>query len=216
MAISPIHAFGEELPPPPMGPPIWKRRSVLLGSLVGVVVLVLWSGSFFGADLNEKLSDLLPREIETTFGQEGIVVTVESVSCENLPDRDAVFTVSCAIKVGEIADLFEMIVQGNVDGNDVVIDEVFSRERLVTRQQVVSYVQRLVDDIDPSGTVSDCDLGGPIAVIRQGNVFDCTLVTGDSVSVTVAANGSGWITAYPGIEGTYPGNLTNGVGGELP
>lgn len=216
MSVSPDRAFGTDLPPPPKEPSFWKNRSVLLGSLVGVVVLAMMGGSFFKADLNKKLSELLPVEIETTFGQEGIVVSVESVSCENLPDRNAVFTVSCAIRVSEMIDSFETIVQGNVDGDEVNVDEVFSRERLVTREQVMAYVQRLVDDIDPSGKVLDCDLGGPIAVIRQGHVFDCALEVGGTVSVTVAANGSGRITAYPSIEGTYSGNLTNGVGGELP
>lgn len=194
-----------EIPPPPR-----SRRSLLsarsssvrspsarsLVILALALVVVFLFGRSLIADPNERLNAILPARIEDTFKREGIELRVESVSCEDLSGETSVFTVTCGVEVVEITETVEIIVQGSIEGESVVVDELFSRERLVTEQQAIDYVQRLVDDLDATTRVLDCELGGPLALIRSGKEFSCRLDNAIGVVVTVAGNGSGSISDF--------------------
>jgi hypothetical protein len=183
-----------DLPPPPKPRNRWKVVAIVLGVLIAVFVLLAIIGSRAGDNRDEKLAEVLPASIEENFQDKGIDVTVESVSCEKLPTTDATFSIICDVRIAGIDEIIETTVQGTVDNDFVQIDEVFSEERLLSQPKAIEYVQALVDQLTSGVTVLECDLGGDVAVIRTGSEFTCALDSGETVLVSVAADGSGQIT----------------------
>ncbi|MGA0867255.1 MAG: hypothetical protein ACO3QV_08065, partial [Candidatus Nanopelagicaceae bacterium] len=143
---------------------------------------------------DEKLAEKLPISIEKNFEDKGIDVAVESVDCEALPTSDSSFSIECDVRIEGIDEEVEITVQGRVDDDFVEVEEVFSKERLLTREMAVEYVQQLVDARTEGITVVDCDLGGDVAVIRPGSEFTCSLDSDETVLVSVANDGSAEIT----------------------
>jgi len=172
----------------------WKVAAIVLGVLIAVFTVLAIIGSQAGDNRDEKLAERLPASIEENFKDKGIDVTVDSVSCEELPMTDATFSITCDVRIVGIEEVIETTVQGSVDDDFVEIDEVFSEERLLSPPKAIEYVQALVDQATSGVTVLDCDLGGDIAVIRTGSEFTCALDSDETVLVTVAADGSGQIT----------------------
>lgn len=185
-------------PPPPSSHQVRIRFVISLSILV--VVVLLLTDSLFHSDPNEELDTILPPRIESTFAREGIVLEVENVFCERLSEASDAFAVTCAVTVVEVSDVIEIIVQGSVIGGNVEVDELFSRERLVTKLQAEEYAARLLDDLDSTQQVVDCDLRGSFAVIRSGKQFSCLLASRDVMTITVAGNGSGSISGFESPE----------------
>ncbi len=180
----------------------WRGILTIIVGSVTFFLVASQVGTYFFGDLsadqrNSQLVRSLRVDIADNLRREGINVTVIDVRCEDLPDNSEVFTVTCDVDVEEIAESFQAIAQGSSTGDAVTVEEVFPRERLVTQEQAIAYVQRLVDS-----QVLDCDLGGPIAVLRQGNEFDCQTEFNEIVTITVAGNGSGSISRTQRMPGT--------------
>lgn len=182
------------LPPPPRRRSMWKIVAIVLTSVIVLFVVLAIVGSRTGDNRDEKLAEKLPASIEKNFQDKGIDVDVESVDCENLPTSDASFSIQCDVRISGIDEIVETTVQGTVDDDFVEVEEVFSKERLLTLAMAIEYVQQLVDSGTSGITVLDCDLGGDIAVIRPGSEFTCSLDSGETVLVSVANDGSAEIT----------------------
>lgn len=183
-----------DIPPPPPGRNPWKIAAVVLGVVIAGFIVLVIIGSRVSDNRDEKLAEALPASIETNFRNKGIDVSVTSVSCEDLPTTDATFSIQCEVRIDEVDEVVEATVQGSVNDDLVQIDEVFSKERLLTPAKAVEYVQNLVEQQAQGVTVLECDLGGDVAVIRTGSEFTCTLDSNETVLISVAADGSGSIT----------------------
>lgn len=183
-----------DLPPPPKPRNRWKVVAIVLAVLIAAFVVLVIIGSRAGDDRDTKLSQLLPSSIEKNFRDKGIDVTVESVSCEKLPTTDTTFSIMCDVRIAGIDEIVESTVQGEVSDEFVTVDEVFSEERLLNVPKAIEYVQVLVDQLTAGVAVLDCELGGDVVVIRAGSEFSCNLDSGETVLITVAADGSGQIT----------------------
>ena len=183
-----------DLPAPPKGRNPWKIAAIVMGVLIAAFVILVIIGSQASDNRDEKLAEKLPGSIEANFKDKGIDVTVTSVSCEDLPTSDATFSIQCDVVIEGIDEVVEATVQGSVDDDFVQIDEVFSQERLLTPEKAIEYVQTLVDQQATGITVVDCEVGGDVAVIREGSEFTCTLDSDETVLITVAGDGSGSIT----------------------
>jgi len=182
------------LPPPPRRRNMWKIAAIVLTSVIVLFVVLAIIGSWMGDNRDEKLAEKLPASIEKNFLDKGIDVTVESVDCEDLPKVSASFSVQCDVRIEGIDEVVETTVQGKVDDDFVEVEEVFSKERLLTMEMAIEYVQQLVDARKAGITVLSCDLGGDIAVIRPGSEFTCSLDSGETVLIAVADDGSAEIT----------------------
>lgn len=180
--------------PPPKPRNKWKTAAIVLGVIVGLVIVLFIIGVLSGDDRDEKLAKILPTSIEKNFRDNGIDVTVTSVSCEDLPTTDGSFSIECEVSVAEIEEVIEATVQGSVDKDLIQIEDVSSKERLLTPEMAIPYVQGLVDEITSGVTVLDCDLGGDVVVIDTGSDFSCTLDSDETVVVTVAGDGSASIS----------------------
>ena len=188
------HSESPALPPPPRRRNIWKFLAIVLASVILLFIVLAIIGSRMGDNRDEKLAEKLPASLEKNFQDKGIEVTVESVDCENLPTTDSPFSIQCDVRIEGIDELVETTVQGKVDDDFVEVEEVFSKERLLTMEMAIEYVQQLVDARTSGVTVLGCDLGGDIAVIRPGSEFTCSLDSGETVLITVANDGSAEIT----------------------
>jgi hypothetical protein len=173
---------------------MWKIVAIVLTSVIVLFVVLAIVGSRMGDNRDEKLAEKLPASIEENFTNKGIDVTVESVKCEDLPTSNSSFSIECDVRIEGIDEIIETTVQGTVDDDFVEVEEVFSKERLLTLAMAIEYVQQLVDSGTSGITVLDCDLGGDIAVIRPGSEFTCSLDSGETVLVSVANDGSAEIT----------------------
>ena len=182
------------LPPPPRRRSMWKIVAIVLTSVIVLFVGLAIVGSRMGDNRDEKLAEKLPASIEKNFQNKGIDVDVEAVDCENLPTSDASFSIQCDVRIAGIDEIVETTVQGTVDDDFVEVEEVFSKERLLTLAMAIEYVQQLVDSGTSRITVLDCDLGGDIVVIRPGSEFTCSLDSEETVLVSVANDGSAEIT----------------------
>jgi hypothetical protein len=182
------------LPPPPRRRNLWKIVAIVLASVIVLFVILAIIGSRMGDNRDEKLAEKLPASIERNFQDKGIDVTVESVECEDLPTSDSSFSIQCDVRIEGIDEIVETTVQGKVDDDFVEVEEVFSKERLLTMEMAIEYVQQLVDARTSGITVLGCDLDGDIAVIRPGSEFTCGLDSGETVLVSVADEGSAEIT----------------------
>jgi hypothetical protein len=182
------------LPPPPRRRNRWKITALVLTSVIVLFVVLAIAGSRMGDNRDEKLAEKLPASIEENFQNKGIDVDVESVDCEELPTADASFSIQCDVRISGIDEIVETTVQGTVDDDFVEVEEVFSKERLLTIAMAIEYVQQLVDSGTSGIAVLDCDLGGAIAVIRPGSEFTCRLDSGEAVLVSVLNDGSAEIT----------------------
>lgn len=172
----------------------WKIVAIVLGVFILAVVILAIIGSRAGDNRDEKLAEKLPVSIEKNFRDKGIDVTVESVDCEDLPTSDATFSLACEVHIKGIEEVIETTVEGTVNDDYVEVENVSSEKRLLTPDMAVEYVQSLVDARQSGITVTGCDLGGDVAVIRTGSEFTCSLDSDETVVVTVAADGSGEIT----------------------
>jgi hypothetical protein len=173
---------------------MWKIVAIVLTSVIVLFVVLAIVGPRMGDNRDEKLAEKLPSSIEKNFTNKGIDVTVESVKCEDLPTSNSSFSIECDVRIEGIDEIIETTVQGKVDDDFVEVEEVFSKERLLTLAMAIEYVQQLVDSGTSGITVLDCDLGGDIAVIRPGSEFTCSLDSGETVLVSVANDGSAEIT----------------------
>jgi hypothetical protein len=173
---------------------MWRFVAIALTSLIVLFVVLAIVGSRLGDDRDEKLAEKLPASIEKNFTNKGIDVTVESVDCEDLPTTASAFSIQCDVRIAGIDEIVETTVQGTVDDDFVEVEEVFSKERLLTIEMAIEYVQELVDGQTSGITVLDCDLGDDIAVIRTGSEFTCSLDSDETVLVSVANDGSAEIT----------------------
>jgi hypothetical protein len=189
------------VPPPPRRRSMWKIVAIVLTSVIVLFVILAIIGSRMGDNRDEKLAEKLPASIEKNFTNKGIDVTVESVKCEDLPTSNSSFSIECDVRIEGIDEIIETTVQGTVDDDFVEVEEVFSKERLLTLAMAIEYVQQLVDSGTSGITVLDCDLGGDIAVIRPGSEFTCSLDSGETVLVSVANDGSAEITDVYAGEG---------------
>jgi hypothetical protein len=182
------------LPPPPRRRNVWKIVAIVLTSVIVLFVILAIIGSRMGDNRDEKLAEKLPTSIEKNFTNKGIDVTVESVECEDLPTSNSSFSIECDVRIEGIDEIIETTVQGTVDDEFVEVEEVFSKERLLTIEMAVEYVQQLIDSRTSGITVLECDLGAKIAVIRPGSEFTCSLDSDETVLVSVANDGSAEIT----------------------
>jgi hypothetical protein len=182
------------LPPPPRRRNVWKIVAIALSSVIVLFIVLAIIGSRMDDNRDEKLAEKLPASLEKNFRNKGIDVTVESVDCEDLPTADSSFSIQCDVRIAGIDEIIETTVQGTVDDEFVEVEEVFSKERLLTVEMAVEYVQQLIDGRTSGISVLGCDLGAAIAVIRPGSEFTCSLDSDETVLISVANDGSAEIT----------------------
>lgn len=188
--------------PPPKPRNTWKIVAIVLGSLVAVFVLLAIIGSLGGDNRDERLAEILPNSLEKNFRDNGVDVSVESVSCEDLPTTNGDFTIECDVTIAELDQPLRATVQGNVDDDFVEITEASSEERLLTPELAIPYVQNLVDEIVSGVTVLSCEIGGDIVVISTGSEFSCDLDSNEVIFIEIAPDGSGVISDVRDSHGT--------------
>lgn len=180
-------------PAPPMAPPVAappkkgnKALWIILGILGGFFLLVLIAiaaVTFLGGDsATEALEKNLPNDLAADFADRGLEITITSAECEPVERKDGPYTTSCTLTIDGANRTLTGTVEGYITDNTLYYQSWDSPTNLVNEQLLTTTAQQVVDATEPGFEVTSCTLSSRIWVVEDGDTFDCTLDTGETVT----------------------------------
>lgn len=157
------------------------------GVLVVLALVAILAVTFLGTSetATDVVEENLPAELERNFSAQGLDVTVSEVDCDEIPEDEGSFTTPCRITIAGLDGQIEAVITGSITGNTVSVTEATSDTNVLDEDLAVQAAQRTVESLDPTVSVTACDLGATLVLVEDGLQFDCDLDTGETATFEV-------------------------------
>ena len=174
----------------PSGAP--SRRTLwivvaVVGVLVVLAVIALLAVAFLdnNQDVTATVEKNLPRELQSNFAAQGLMVTVSGVQCDKIPNSQGAFTASCDIIITGLADPVKATITGSLNGKTVRVDNAQSDTTILNADLAVEAAQPAVDSYGLGIKVVSCTLPSDLVVVSDGLTFTCLTDSDETVTFEI-------------------------------
>jgi hypothetical protein len=183
---------------PPMAPPVAappKKSNKVLWIVLGVVggiflliVIGIVAIAFLGDSATDVVEKNLPAALEDNYRTQGLDVTVSKADCGSVSSDDGPFTTKCTITIDGLAEPLQATIYGTVSGNTVSVDDATSDQVILDAKLAATQAQPVIDSIDPTVSITTCNLSAPVVLVADGLTFTCKTDSNETVTFEVDNN----------------------------
>jgi hypothetical protein len=178
--------------PPPAGAPaktshkgVWIALSVL-GAFIflGVVAIALVALLGKNEDATSAVESNLKSGLQSDFAAQGVDLTVTSLDCQDVKQKNGPFTTTCTMSVAGLTPTVPVSVTGTIDGSSVSAKGE-TTVNLLNSALAVKAAQPIVDAIAPAVTVLSCTLPQPLVLVDDNLTFTCRTDSSETATFSV-------------------------------
>jgi uncharacterized membrane protein YeiB len=168
--------------PPPGGEPAPAKRSnkalwivlTILGLFFVLIIVAIAAVTLLGksTDATAKVEKNLSTGLQSDFASQGLDVTVTTLDCQDVKQKNGPFTTSCTMTIAGLTPTVPVDVTGTIDGDDISANAE-TTVNILNDELAVKATQQIVASVAPTVTVLSCTLPQQLVLVEEGLSFTC-------------------------------------------